>query len=157
MKIQHVEGTNTFSFKAGARRTTRFLFLLSDFSTFGNPAKKPMKVRGNFRKCMDILLRNEINELTVVLKNGEYFEIGPPIFTRGRSKEDIEQYSGMYGKNKIKAEPAHFEVQITVPVGNAVKVYSIADNFEIYLVNEDGKFSETTDFDFVDKIAGSLF
>ena len=157
MTIQHLKGSNSFTFKAGARKKVHFLFELSDLSTFGNIAKKPMKVRGNFRKCRKILLGNKLNELSLVLNDGDYFEIGPPVFTRGRTKKDIEEYSGAYGGKPVKVEPPRLEVQITIPAGNAIKVYSIDGGFFAYLVNQGGSFYESDDFLAVEEVTGVPF
>ena len=157
MKSQHRRGSNDFVFRMDGSKTTHFLFLLSDFSAFGNPAKKPMKIRGNFRKCMKILLGNALNEFGLVLKSGENFEVGPPIFTRGRTKEDIEDYHGAYGDGEIKPEPPHLEVQITIPPGEAIKIYSIEEGYFTYLVNQGGAFYETNDFVAVEEATGTYF
>ena len=74
---------------------------------------------------MKLLLGNEMNELTLVLKDGDYFEIGSPILSRGRTKKDIKEYCSMYKKGEVKPEPPSLEIEITIPAGNAIKVYSI--------------------------------
>ena len=157
MKIQHLKGSDSYTFKAGSRKMVHFLFELSDLSAFGNPAKKPIKIRGNYRKCRKILLGNKLNEFNLVLKDGEYFEIGPPIFTRGRTKKDIEEYRGAYGNKPVKVELPHLEVQVTIPPGNAVKVYSIDGGYFTYLVNQGGIFYETDDYLAVEEATGVPF
>ena len=157
MKVLHQTDSDTFVFKAGAHKKTHFLFLLSDLSAFGNPIKKPIGIRGNYRKCMKLLLGNELNEFVLVLKSGDYFEISPPIFTRGRSKKDIEEYCSMYKKGQVKTEPARLDVQFTIPPGNAIKIYSIEENFKTYLVNQGGMFYETEDYAAVEEATGVFF
>lgn len=157
MIIKRQKGSDTIIFKAGPRRKTSFLFQLSDLSAFGNPIKKPMKIRGNYRKCMKIFLENELNELVINLKDGEFFEIESPIFSRGRSKKDIEEYCRMYRSGEIKTEPTKLEIPITLPRGNAIKIYSLKDSFVHYIVNDGGKFVETGDYKYVEKISGVYF
>lgn len=157
MRVYHQKNSDAYTFKVGDRKKTHFLFLLSDLSAFGNPVKKPRGIRGNYRKCMKLLLENEINELSLVLKNGEYFEISPPIFSRGRTKKDIEEYCGMYKKGEIKTEPASLEIEITIPAGNAIKVYSIQESYFTYLVNQGGNFYETDDYVAVEEATGAFF
>ena len=157
MIVQNLENSSTFLFKAGPRRKTSFLFSLSDLSTFGNPVKKPLKIRGNYRKCMKLLLENELNELSITAKNGEYFEIENPVFSRGRDGKYIKEYCKMYKKHEVKPEPARLEIPITIPAGNAIKIYSIKDGFATYLVNENGNIFRTDDFALVEKIAGVYF
>ena len=157
MIVQNSDNSSTFLFKAGPKRKTKFLFYLSDISAFGNPAKKPLKFRGNYRKCMKILLENELNEFTVITKNGEYFEIGAPIFSRGRDRKYIEEYCKMYKKGEVKPEPARLDVQITIPPQNAIKVFSIKDGFELYIVNDGEKIFSTLDFRLVEKITDTWF
>jgi hypothetical protein len=157
MKVLRQVSSDYYIFKAGERKTTHFLFLLSDLSAFGNPAKKPMGIRGNYRKCMKLLLSNKLNEFRLVLKDGEYFKVDSPVFSRGRSKKDIEEYLKMYKKGEIKVEPSHLEVQITIPAGNAIKVYSIEEGFYTYFVNEAGIFRETNDFEAVEAATGVYF
>ena len=148
---------DTYSFKVEKGETTKFLFSLSDNSAFGNPAKKPMKIRGNYRKCMKILLGNNLNELSIALRSGDYFEVGPPIFSRGRTEKDIEEYCGMYEKGTVKAEPPHIELSLIVPPGEAIKIYSIDSGFKTYLVNQGGIFYETDDYIAVEEATGVYF
>ncbi len=157
MRVYHQKNSDAYTFKAGDRKKTHFLFLLSDLSAFGNPVKKPMGIRGNYRKCMKLLLGNELNEFTLVLKDGDYFEIGSPILSRGRTKKDIKEYCSMYKKGEVKPEPSKLEVTMTIPAGNAIKVYSIKENYETYLVNQGGTFYETDDYITVEEATGVFF
>jgi len=116
-----------------------FYFLLSDFSAFGNPAKKPLKIRGNYRKCNKILLDNQLDEFEILLSKGEYFAISDPYFT---CKE---------------TEPVRLTVTITVPAGNAIRVFSIDAGYNIYLVNDGEDFIVMEDHHDVERITGSYF
>jgi len=157
MEIIHQENSNSYLFKAGPRRKTKFLFLLSDLSAFGNPVKKPLKIRGNYRKCMKILVQEEINEFNLTINDGEYFEIESPCYSRGRTKKDIKEYCGFYKKSGIKIESARLDVSVTIPSGNAIKVYSIKDGFDVYIVNDNGELKETNDVNYVEKVTGVYF
>lgn len=157
MRVYHQKGSDVYTFKAGQRKKTHFLFLLNDLSAFGNPVKKPMKVRGNYRKCNQLLLKHKINEFILVLKDGEYFEIKTPIFSRGRTEKDIKEYCNMYKRGEVKPEPPRLEVEITIPAGNAIKVYSIDEGYFTYLVNQGGQFYETNDYAAVEEVTGVPF
>ena len=127
----------SFVFSMG--KPTHFLFLLNDFSAFGNPDKKPRNVRENFRKCMKIMLGLELDKLELLLSTGDNFVIGPPILS------------------KKESEPKKLELTLTIPPGNAIKVYSIDDNYASYLVNEGGTFYETDDYEAVEEATGTYF
>ena len=127
----------SFVFSVG--KPTHFLFLLSDFSAFGNPAKKPLNIRGNFRKCMKIMLHQELDRLELLLSSDKDFFIGPPILS------------------KKESEPKKLELTITIPPGNAIKVYSIDSGYMTYLVNINESFYETTDVDAVEESTGAYF
>ena len=156
MKIHHKKHDDAYTFNNGKEKT-HFLFLLSDLSAFGNPVKKPMGIRENYRKCMKILLKNEINQLELILKSGDYFEIGPPIFSRGHTAEEVEEYRASAHGDSIKVEPAKLSVLLRIPPGEAIKVYSIEANFQVYLVNQGGKFYESNDFVAVEEVTGVYF
>jgi len=157
MKVKHPKGSDTYTFKLGGGKEVRFLFLISDLSAFVDPLKEPANIRGNYRKCMKVLLGNKFNEFNLVLKSGEYFKIGTPTYSRGRTKKDIEEYRTMIRSDDIKAEPSRFEVAITIPAGNAIKVYSIEEGYETYLVNQGEKFYESKDFIAVEEATGAFF
>ena len=121
MKIKLKKRGNTYTFTVKNGGVTDFLFGFSDLSAFGNPTKKPEKIRGNFRKCNKILLNHDLDELSIALSTGDYFEIAPPVFSRGRTEKDIEEYCGMYEKGSVKPELPHLELQITVPPETVLK------------------------------------
>ena len=108
MIVKHLEGSNTFIFKAGPKKKRYFEFLLSDFDAFGNKVKHPEKIRGPYRQCMKILLKNKLNELVLTLEDGEYFEVGSPVFSRGRTAADIKEFCRMYKRGEIKPELPNF-------------------------------------------------
>jgi hypothetical protein len=157
MDVLRHESSNTFLFKAGKRRKTHFSFLISDFSAFGNPDKKPLKIRGNYRKCMKLLLENELNELSLNISEGEYFAVGDPVINRGRTSADIKAYCKSFKKGEVKVEVPRLDVDITLPSGSAIKVFSIKDGFYAYIVNDNGNFIQTNDFREVEEISGTYF
>ena len=128
----------TFCFK-NPDKTVSFLFLISDFAAFGNPVRKSIKICGNFRKATKLLLENPLDELQLMPRNGSDFVIDPPII------------------NKKEKEPKVLKLTITIPPGEAVKVYSISDAFFTYIVNEEGEFSETKDYRVVEEKTGLYF
>lgn len=156
MKIQHERSSGGYIFNNGDKRT-HFLFLLSDLSAFGNPVKKPMKIRGNYRKCMKLLLGNKINELELFLSSGEYFEVESPILSRGHTKEEVEEYNLTSGGDKMNVEPARLSISLRIPPGEAIKIYSIEEGFQVYLVNQGGVFYESNDFEAVEEATGVYF
>ena len=137
MQICKRRKDGTYSFSVG--KPTHFLFLLSDFSAFGNPAKKPFSIRENFRKSMKYLLKHELDELDLLLKTGEDFKIDPPVLSKKQN------------------EPKKLEIPIVVPPGNAIKVFSIDSGFATYLVNQGGEFFETEDYESVEEASGVFF
>jgi hypothetical protein len=155
MIVKHLDNGGSFLFKAGQRRKTKFLYMFSDLSAFGNPVKKPIKIRGNYRKTMKILLEEELNEFNVNVQDGEYYEIFNPVLSRGRTAKDVKEYGRRCGK--IKPEPAKLDITVTLPAGNAIKVYSIKDNYAAYIVNDDGKIFLTDDYILVEEITGVYF
>ena len=157
MKIKLKKRGNTYTFTVKNGGVTDFLFGFSDLSAFGNPTKKPEKIRGNFRKCNKILLNHDLNELSIALSTGDYFEIAPPVFSRGRTEKDIEEYCGMYEKGSVKPELPHLELQITVPPGNGIKVYSINSGYWTHLINQAGAFYETNDIAAIEEATGAYF
>lgn len=128
----------TFCFK-DPDASVKFLFLISDFSAFGNPVKKSMKICENFRKTTKLLLENALDEFQLMLRTGNDFAIGPPII------------------NKKINEPKVLKLTITIPPGEAIKVYSIDDAYYMYVVNEEGKFTETEDYQVVEEKTGLYF
>ncbi len=157
MDIIHRESSNTFIFKAGKRKKVHFYFLISDLSAFGNPSKKPIKIRGNYRKCMKLMLENELNELCIIFKDGDHFEIGNPVFTRGRTYVDVKKYHGACKDGSLKTEMPKIDLEITVPSGNAVRIFATDDNFTTYIVNDNGNFFRTDDFNVAEEISGAYF
>ncbi len=155
MIVKHLDNGGSFLFKAGQRRKTKFLYMLSDLSAFGNPVKKPIKIRGNYRKTMKILLEEELNEFNVNVQDGEYYEIFNPVLSRGRTTKDVKEYGKRCGK--IKTEPAKLDITVTLPTGNAIKVYSMKDNYVAYIVNDDGKIFLTDDYILVEELTGVYF
>lgn len=155
MIVKHLDNGGSFLFKAGQRRKTKFLYMFSDLSAFGNPVKKPIKIRGNYRKTMKILLEEELNEFNVNVQDGEYYEIFNPVLSRGRTAKDVKEYGKRCGK--IKIEPAKLDITVTLPAGNAIKVYSIKDNYVAYIVNDDGNIFLTDDYILVEEITGVYF
>lgn len=121
------EQDGSFSFRDDSATMAHFLFLLSDFSAFGNPVKKPLNIRGNYRKAMKLLLTNELDELQLILRSGEDFKIDPPIISKKMN------------------EPKTLELVVTIPPGEAIKVYSIDKAYYSYLVNSGGTFYESND------------
>lgn len=156
MKIHHKKGSDTYTFSNGERKT-HFLFLLSDLSAFGDPVKKPMGIRKNYRKCMKILLEKEMNELELCLTSGEDFEIGIPLFSRGYTKEEARRYNMLSGGDRVEAGPTRLSVQFKIPAGEAIKIYSIEEGFQTYLVNQGGKFYESNDYIAVEEATGVYF
>ncbi|MBQ2638996.1 hypothetical protein IJF91_02950 [Candidatus Saccharibacteria bacterium] len=156
MKIHHKKHDDTYVFDNGKERT-HFLFLLSDLSAFGNPVKKPMGIRGNYRKCMKVLLKNELNQLELILKSGDYFEISSPVFSRGHTEEEVKEYRSSAHGDSIKVEPAKLSVTLKIPQGEAIKIYSIEASFQVYLVNQGGIFYESNDFVAVEEATGVYF
>ena len=116
-----------------------------------------MKIRGNYRKCMKLLLGNKINELELFLSNGEYFEIESPILSRGHTKEEAEEYNLASGGDKMNVEPARLSISLRIPPGEAIKIYSIEESFQVYLVNQGGVFYESNDFEAVEEATGVYF
>jgi hypothetical protein len=157
MIVKHFEKANAFLFKAGPRRKTQFLYLFSDFSAFGDPIKKPVKFRGNYRKTIKFLLENELNELTVRVQDGDYLEVLNPVFSRERTAKEIKEYHQAYKNGKVKADLAKLDVTITLPAGNAIKIYSIKDSYMIYIVNDGKKIFTTDDFALVEEITDVYF
>lgn len=153
--IEHEKGGDAYIFKS--KRRTHFLFLLSDLSAFGNPAKKPMGIRGNYRKCMKKLLKNKLDEFELILKTGEYFEIFDSVLSKGHTEEEAREYNEVSGHGGMKVEPAKLSVTIKIPPGEAIKVYSIEERFYLYLVNQGGNFYQSTDFEAVEEITGVYF
>ena len=151
---------DTWYFKAGVKRTTEFCFLLSDFSAFGNPVKKPMNIRKNYREVMKILLEHEINELIITLKNSDeadHFEIRSSDFYRGRTVAEVKEYRKMDKTTTIKAEAPKLEIEICLPANSAVKVFSIKDGFKTYLVNDGENFGRHNNYKEVVEITGVYF
>ena len=155
MIVKHLDNGGSFLFKAGQRRKTKFLYMFSDLSAFGNPVKKPIKIRGNYRKTIKILLKEELNEFNVNVQDGEYHEISNPVLSRGHTAKDVKEYGKRCGK--IKPEPAKLDVTVTLPAGNAIKVYSIKDNYVAYIVNDDGNIFLTDNYLLVEEITGVYF
>lgn len=156
MIIKHLEDGGSFLFKAGPRRKTKFRYIFGDLSTYGNTVKKPIKVRGNYRKSMKLLLENELNEFNINVQDGEYHEVHDPVLSLGRSAETAKELRKMYRSKKFKAEPSKLDVTITLPAGNAIKVYSTKDALEAYIVNDGEKIFLTEDFKLVDDITGEI-
>ena len=137
MQVCKRKKDGTFVFSTG--EPTHYLFLLSDFSAFGNPVKKPLNIRGNYRKCMKILLEIELDRFELLLSSGDDFKVGAPILS------------------KKESEPKKLELPLVIPPGNAVKVYSIDSNYATYLVNVGGKFQESDDYEAVEELTGVYF
>lgn len=151
---------DTWHFKAGERRKLKFYILFSDLSAFGNPVKDPQNLRKNYRKVMEKLLKYELNELVITLKNSnkaDHFEIRNINFYGGRTKEEVEWYRKMDQTTTIKPEPPKLELEIWLPSSSAVKVFAEKDNYKLYLVNKDGNFIWIEDFEEVEKITGAYF
>ena len=126
-------------YTADIGKPTQYAYLLSDFSAFGNPIKKPLNIRGNYRKSMKLLLENKIDRFIIMLKSGDYFKIEPPVLTRKET------------------EPKKIELTIEIPPGNAIKIFSINDGFFTYIVNKEGIFYETDDYREAEKETGAYF
>ena len=150
---------DTFTFKAGVRREVNFWFFLNDFSTFGNPDKKPLYVRENYLKCNRILRRNDINQLVLIMESGEYFKIKSPTYTRKRTEKDCEEYYKLSKsrKNKLNVEPSKLEVTIIIPEGSAVEILSVSGAYHGYIVNDGGTFKLTKNIDYVEDVSGVCF
>ena len=156
IKIERNKDDNTYTFKSIEGRT-HFLFLLSDLSAFGNPVKKPMGIRGNYRRCMKKLLMNELDEFELILRTGEFFEISDPVLSRGHTEEEVEEYNKSSGHSGMNVEPAKISVMMKIPAGEAIKIYSIEKGFQVYLVNQAGSFYESNDFIAVEEATGVYF
>ncbi len=121
------EKDGTFVFKS-SKTPLHYLFLLSDICAFVDQSKKPLKIRENYPKAMKMLLENPLDELQILLRSGDYFKVEPPIL------------------NKKPTEPKTLKLSMTVPKGEAIKVYSIDGAYVTYIINRNGKFIKTSDY-----------
>lgn len=131
------DGTFCFRSRDGL---SHFLFLLSDLSAFGNPAKKPRNIRENYCKANKMLLENPLDEFQLLVKSGDFFKVYPPVL------------------NRKESEPKVLSLTIEIPPGEAVKVYSIDGSYFDYIINEEEKFTITDNYKVVEqKTGGVLF
>lgn len=128
----------TFCFKS-CDGLSHFLFSLSDLSAFGDPAKKPRNIRGNYYKTTKMLLENPLDEFQLLVRSGDYFKVYPPVLS------------------KKESEPKVLSLTIEIPPWEAIKVYSIDGGYFGYIVNEEEKFTFTCKCEEVEQKTGVLF
>ena len=137
MELQKPYGGNVFLFKVEDGRKTFFMYQLSDLSALYQQSDQERKARANNRQARKYLVQNELNEFCLTVKSGESFYIGEPILTRERSKEDVEKYCKLQDDCPFKGEVAKVELEIVLPPGSSIKVYSVFERYQMYIVNED--------------------
>ena len=155
MEVKEVLGGG-YLFKKGDNKKTHFRCQIGDLSALYGNAKWEKSCRVNERKIRKVLSKNELNEFRLLLKSGD-IEIGEPILTLERNAEDIKKGCRPQFGCEIKSEASRVDVEITLPPGGAITVFSIKDAFESYIYNDGGKFHLTSDVKNVEEATGIYF
>ena len=156
MIVSEVFNGGGFLFKVENGEKTYFKYQIGDLSALYGNAKHEKIDRGNSRQCKKYLSNNELNEFCIALKSGD-FDIREPILTRERTKEEIEKYCKPQNGCEFKGDVARVDIEIVLPPGGAIYVYSVRSSYEAYIYNEGGKFHLTSDYKKVADVTSIYF